>query len=88
VVDGVDGGSGLILGGNHGMDGGVLFDVLFVERGLDLEGLQVGEVDILGDGCSDGAMEVLTYPEIWKLWPEVVLTVPETFPLGACGDLW
>jgi len=56
VVDGVDGGSGLILGGNHGMDGGVLFDVLFVERGLDLEGLQVGEVDILGDGCSDGAM--------------------------------
>ena len=27
--------------------------------------------------------EVLTYPEIWKLWPEVVLTVPETFPLGA-----
>ena len=38
------------------MDGGVLFDVLFVERGLDLEGLQVGEVDILGDGCSDGAM--------------------------------
>jgi len=88
VVDGVDGGSGLILGGNHGMDGGVLFDVLFVERGLDLEGLQVGEVDILGDGCSDGAMGGVDVSGDLEVVARSCVDGAETFPLGACGDLW
>ena len=55
IVDDVGEIAGAVVGGHDGVDGRGLIDVLLVDRGLDFEILEIREVDILGDGCGDGA---------------------------------
>jgi len=83
VVDGVDGGSGLILVVTT--EWMVVFCLTFCSSsaGWILKDCRLGEVDILGDGCSDGAWEVLNVSGDLEVVARSCVDVPETFPLGA-----
>jgi len=69
--------------GYYGMDGGVLADVLLVEHGLDFEGLQVGEVDILGDGGGDRTVRGVDVSGDLEGVDARVLTAPVRLPFFA-----
>src|SRR6266849_2011 len=55
LVDGVDEIAAGVVDSDGRLDSGGLVNILRVDRGEDFEVLQVGEVDILGDGGGDGA---------------------------------